>query len=313
MCGETLVVDIGIPETVLAEIGPTCFENAPDVWMAAFPRPRVDTHKYARGHVAVCSGGASATGAARLSARAAARIGAGAVTVLSPASAMLVNASQLTAIMVRRADDEEELSAFVGERQPAAAVLGPGFGVGEKCRAFALALLASNRDRPEHEMKGVVLDADAITSFRNEPEALFQAAGEERAPTVVMTPHEGEFARLFPDLAADDSLSKLDRARAAASRAHSIVVYKGPDTVIATPDGRSAISTNGTPWLATAGSGDVLAGFIAGLLAQGMPGFEAACAGVWLHGEAARSFGPGLISEDLPEILPRVLAQLMSD
>ncbi len=311
LCGETIVVDIGIPESVLKTVRPACRENRPDSWMADFPRPGAEAHKYARGHVAVCSGPAAATGAARLAARGAARIGAGAVTVLSPAGAMLVNAAHLTAIMLRRANDADELAAFLADRRPSAAAIGPGFGVGDRCRAFALALLAANRDWPQHPLKGLVLDADAVTSFRDQPEALFAAAAAAGAPTLVLTPHEGEFLRLFPDLAADAALSKLDRARAAAVRAHAVVVYKGPDTVVAAPDGRAAINANGTPYLATAGLGDVLAGMIAGLLAQGMSAFEAASAAVWLHAEAGRRFGPGLIAEDLPELLPAVMGKAL--
>jgi hydroxyethylthiazole kinase-like uncharacterized protein yjeF len=236
---------------------------------------------------------------------AAARIGAGAVTVLSPAAAMLVNASHLTAIMLAKVDDTGDLAAFIERRKPDAFVLGPGFGVGEKTRELALAVL-ENRD-----CGALVLDADGITSFRDAPASLFIMAGSGHAPPLVLTPHEGEFARLFPGLAEDAALSKLDKARRAADRAHAVVIYKGPDTVIAAPDGRAAINANGTPYLATAGSGDVLSGMTAGLLAQGMPAFEAACAAVWMHADAGSRFGPGLIAEDLPGLLPAVLAGVL--
>lgn len=305
-CGELVVADIGIPAPVLERIGPDTFENGPALWGAALPRPAIDAHKYARGHAAVFSGGPSHTGAARLAALGAARAGAGAVTVLSPADAMAVNAAHLTAVMLARVDEPADAVEFVGGRKVRAAVIGPGFGVGERLRATVAALLEAGADAGA----ALVLDADAITSFAEKPEALLaRAAG---GPALVLTPHEGEFGRLFPDLAGDDALSKLDRARRAAERAKAVVVCKGPDTVVAAPDGRAAINTNGTSWLATAGSGDVLAGMIAGLMAQRMPAWEAACAAVWMHAEAGRRFGPGLTADDLPGLLPPVLRELFA-
>ncbi|MET3580689.1 hydroxyethylthiazole kinase-like uncharacterized protein yjeF [Mesorhizobium robiniae] len=308
MCGELVLADIGIGDGIIAQLEPRTFENTPLLWIGNFPVPAVDAHKYKRGHVGVFSGGPSATGAARLSALAAARSGAGAVTVLSPANAMQVNAAHLTSIMLHKADTIADVKEFIGHR-PSAFVLGPGFGVGEKTRDFALGVLATEQ-RPDGKVDGLVLDADGITSFRDAPNALFEAARRSNAPALVLTPHEGEFARLFPDIAGDNNLSKLAKARTAAERAGAIVVYKGADTVIATPDGRAAINGNGAPWLATAGSGDVLAGIIAGLLAQTMPAFEAACAAVWIHAEAGSRFGPGLIAEDLPLALLPVLREL---
>lgn len=305
LCGEVIVADIGIADAVIAGLGVATSENAPALWLPAFPVPAIDAHKYRRGHVGVFSGGPASTGAARLSALAAARGGAGAVTVLSPAAAVLVNAAHLTSIMLRKVDDVAGLGGFLEDRRPSAFVLGPGFGVGEKARAFALAVLGARSGAA-----GLVLDADAITSFREVPALLFEAAGVAGAPALVLTPHEGEFARLFPDLAADAALSKLQRARGAAARSHGVVVLKGADTVVAAPDGRAAIGANGAPWLATAGSGDVLAGLVAGLVAQGMPAFEAACAAGWIHAEAGRRFGPGLIAEDLPQALVPVLREL---
>ncbi|KQZ13290.1 NAD(P)H-hydrate epimerase [Mesorhizobium sp. Root554] len=313
-CGELVLADIGIADPIIRSLAIRTFENTPHLWRDTFPTPAVDAHKYKRGHVGLFSGGPASTGAARLSALAAARSGAGAVTVLSPASAMQVNAMHLTSIMLRKVDDGRDLAGFIAERAPSAFVLGPGFGVGEKARTFVEAVLASRvtgvgRDVP---VKGLVLDADGITAFREQPNALFEAAHADRAPALVLTPHEGEFARLFPDIAADTSLSKLAKARAAAERSCAVIVYKGPDTVIAAPDGMAAINANGAPWLATAGSGDVLAGVIAGLLAQGMPPFDAACAAVWLHAEAGTRFGPGLIAEDLPLALVPVLKELIA-
>ncbi|MER9524962.1 NAD(P)H-hydrate dehydratase [Mesorhizobium sp. M0292] len=308
-CGEIVVADIGIGDDIIAQVAPRAFENKPAFWLDALPVPAVDAHKYKRGHVGVFSGGPSATGAARLAALAAARSGAGAVTVLSPANAMQVNATHLTAIMLRKADAIEDVQDFLGDRRSSSFVLGPGFGVGDKARDFALAVLG--RARQEGGVEGLVLDADGITSFRNAVSTLFEAAGRPDAPALVMTPHEGEFGRLFPDIADDKSLSKLAKARAAAERANAIMVYKGADTVIAAPDGRAVINANGAPWLATAGSGDVLAGIVAALLAQGMQAFEAACAAVWIHAEAGSRFGPGLIAEDLPLALVPVLRELV--
>ncbi len=203
-CGEILVADIGIAPDVLAEIRPACFENDPSLWLGNLPVPSVDAHKYKRGHACIFSGGPSATGAARLAALAAARSGAGAVTVVSPPAAMLVNAAHLTAIMLAKVEDEADLLAFMQERKPNAFVLGPGFGVGEKARTFALTLLA------ERKVNGLVLDADAITSFKDDPAPLFEASAAA-APGLVLTPHEGEFGRLFPDLAGDGAKLKARR------------------------------------------------------------------------------------------------------
>ncbi|WP_296746214.1 NAD(P)H-hydrate dehydratase [Mesorhizobium sp.] len=308
-CGEVVLADIGIGDGIIDQVAPRTFENGPSLWQGQLPLPAVDTHKYRRGHASVFSGGPSATGAARLSALAAARSGAGAVTVLSPANGMQVNATHLTSIMLSKADTLADLGEFLGDRRPSSFVLGPGFGVGEKARDFALALLDVRKG--EASIEGVVLDADGITSFRDAPESLFEAARQPGAPSLVMTPHEGEFGRLFPDIAGDKTISKLARARAAARRANAVIVYKGADSVIASPDGRAAINSNGAPWLATAGSGDVLSGITAGLLAQGMPAFEAACAAVWIHAEAGSRFGPGLIAEDLPQAIVPVLRELM--
>lgn len=299
-CGEVVVADIGISDSVLDEIAPGCFENLPPLWRELVPALDPAAHKYSRGAVGVFSGGPHATGAARLAAMAAQRAGAGAVTVLSPAAAMQVNASHLTSIMLARVDSVEDVAAMLGDGRSRAYVLGPGFGVGERLRAFALALLGADHD-------GVVLDADAVTAFAEVPEALF-ARDRQRRPALVLTPHEGEFRRLFPRLAEDAELSRLDRARRAATLADAVVVYKGPDTVVAAPDGRAAINTNATAALATAGSGDVLAGIVGALLSRKMPAFEAACAAVWLHGEAGRLAGTHAIAEDLVVRLPEAFA-----
>lgn len=302
LCGEVIVADIGIPDRLIGDTGLS--ENLPAKWLDALPRPSVDAHKYSRGHVAVFSGGPTSTGAARLSAMAAARGGAGAVTLLSPASALLVNATHLTSIMLRRIDEVGDALSFINERKVRAAVLGPGFGDTEKLRDTALAIFGT-----VSAPFTLVLDADAFTAFADAPASLFAAAGASKAQ-LVLTPHEGEFARLFPDIAHDGTLSKVDKARKAADRAHATVVLKGPDTVIAARHGCAAINANGSPWLATAGSGDVLAGLIAGFAAQLVGSFDAARAAAWIHAEAGSQFGPGLIAEDMPGLLPPILKEL---
>lgn len=299
LCGPVHVEDIGIPASVLPEIGARAWANAPALWAAQFPWPRLDGHKYSRGHAVVVSGPAAHTGAARIGARGALRIGAGLVTVASPPDAVAANAAHLTAIMLAPFDGPAELAQILADKRKNAVLLGPALGVGGATCRLVEAALASGA--------ASVLDADAITSFAAHPDALFAAIASASARPVVLTPHDGEFTRLFPDI---KDASKLEGARVAAQRSGAIMVLKGPDTVIAAPDGRAAINENAPPWLATAGAGDVLAGFAAGLLAQGMPGFEAACAAVWLHGAAAAAFGPGLIAEDLPETLPVVLRGL---
>lgn len=301
LCRETILADIGIPDSVVGALGSRTWVNGPDLFVEVLPRLDPQTHKYRRGGAAVFSGGPASTGAARLAAIAAARAGAGAVTVLSPSSALLVNAAHLTSVMVRAVDDAAAVAAFLGEGKTSALVLGPGFGVGERTRTIVAAAL----DPARKGSRGVVLDADALTSFAAGPAKLFALIGQGRAATL-LTPHEGEFARLFPEVTG----SKLDRARAAAARSGATVVLKGPDTVIAAPDGRAAINANAPPWLATAGSGDVLAGLIGGLLAQEMPAFEAACAAVWAHGEAGNRLDRSLIADDLPAVAGRVLAEL---
>jgi NAD(P)H-hydrate epimerase len=294
LCGETVVADIGIP----AQAANTqLHENSPALWQ--FPWPKPEGHKYSRGHCVVVSGPAHATGAARLAARAALRVGAGLVSVASPPHAVAVNAAHLTAIMIKPFEGAAGLAGLLTDKRLNAVVLGPGLGVGLQTRGLVAAALKSGA--------AAVLDADAITSFQDGPESLFILLDDK----CVLTPHEGEFERLFPGLL-DQSASRLEAARAASARALCVVLLKGADTIIAAPSGKAAINANGPPSLATAGAGDVLAGLIAGLLAQGMAAFDAACAGAWLHGEAARHFGPGLIAEDLPEMLPAVLTALAS-
>jgi ADP-dependent NAD(P)H-hydrate dehydratase / NAD(P)H-hydrate epimerase len=305
-CGAVTVADIGIPDSVLDAIRPATFVNAPPLWRRAFPVPTVEGHKYARGHAVAVSGGLSTTGAARLAARGALRGGAGLVTIASPRDALAVNAASNLAVMVRSVDGPLELADFLSDTRRNAVVLGPGGGVGSAMREQVRAALASEA--------AVILDADALTSFADEPTALFSAIGKRAGRGVILTPHEGEFARLFKAVSSDHKVhSKLEKVRAAAQTSGAIVLLKGADTVVAAPDGRAAIAENAPPYLATAGAGDVLAGMIAGLMAQRMPPFEAASAAVWLHGEAANHFGPGLIAEDLPEALPAVYRHLFAD
>jgi hydroxyethylthiazole kinase-like uncharacterized protein yjeF len=297
-CGEVKLAQIGIPDSLLTTIAPKAFANEPLLWLSNFPWPKPEGHKYARGHAVVVSGPAYSTGAARLGARGALRVGAGLVTVASPRDAIKVNAAQLTAIMVREANDARALANLLADERKNAVLIGPGILVGERTKELVFAALASNA--------AVVLDADAITSFSDDAKRLFAAIRSRKAP-VIMTPHDGEFARLFGDIRA---ASKLERAREAAARSGAVILLKGSDTVVAAPDAIASVNATTSQWLATAGSGDVLGGMVAGLLAQRMTAFQAASAAVWLHGSAAKAFGPGLIAEDIPEMLPGVLRDL---
>jgi ADP-dependent NAD(P)H-hydrate dehydratase / NAD(P)H-hydrate epimerase len=305
-CGRVRVADIGIDARVLDEIHPNIFENTPQLWRKSFPVPRIDGHKYARGHALVLSGELASTGAARMSARAALRAGAGLVTLASPRDALAVNAAALTAVMVRAVDNPVQFAELFDDKRFNACVIGPGAGVGARTADFVHTALSARRH--------LVLDADALTSFAGAPERLFESIKASSETQVVLTPHEGEFPRLFSDISnKNPGRSKLDRVRAAAERSGAVVLLKGPDTTVAAPDGRAVIAANAPPWLATAGSGDVLSGIIAGLMAQGVGAFDAASMGVWMHGEAARQAGPGLIAEDLPETLPAVFRQLYDE
>jgi hydroxyethylthiazole kinase-like uncharacterized protein yjeF len=303
-CGAISVAQIGIPDSILARIGPRTFENVPDLWRDKFPVPRAEGHKYDRGHAAIVSGPMWSTGAARLVARGALRAGAGLVTIASPRDALAVNAAANLAVMVRPVDGASELGEFLADPRFNAVAIGPGIGVSETTCELVLVTLAGDR--------AVVLDADAMTSFAKAPHRLATALKARDDQATILTPHEGEFSRYFHSLEAHTEVgSKLDRARCAARLTGATVLIKGADTVVAAVDGRASIATNAPAYLATAGAGDVLTGIIVGLLAQRMPAFEAASAGVWLHGEAAQVFGPGLISEDLPEMLPRVYRTLL--
>jgi ADP-dependent NAD(P)H-hydrate dehydratase / NAD(P)H-hydrate epimerase len=302
-CGKVSVAPIGIPATVLERIHPRTSENVPELWRAKFSVPRVQGHKYDRGHAVVVSGPSWSTGAARLAARGALRAGAGLVTIASPREALAVNAAANLAIMVRPVDGAAELARFLADPRLNAIAIGPGLGVSDATCELVLAALSGERT--------VVIDADAITSFAKSPQRLATALKERGERATILTPHEGEFSRYFHTLDADTKVgSKLERARRAAELIGAVVLLKGPDTVVAGPDGRASIAANAPAFLATAGAGDVLTGITAGLLAQGMPAFEAASAAVWLHGEAACAFDLGLIAEDLPEQLPGVYRAL---
>lgn len=302
-CGKVSVAPIGIPATVLERIHPRTSENVPELWRAKFSVPRAQGHKYDRGHAVVVSGPSWSTGAARLAARGALRAGAGLVTIASPREALAVNAAANLAIMVRPVDGAAELARFLTDPRLNAVAIGPGLGVSDATCELVLAALSGERT--------VVIDADAITSFAKSPQRLATALKERGERATILTPHEGEFSRYFHALDADTKVgSKLERARRAAELIGAVVLLKGPDTVVAGPDGRASIAANAPAFLATAGAGDVLTGITAGLLAQGMPAFEAASAAVWLHGEAACAFGLGLIAEDLPEQLPGVYRAL---
>lgn len=292
-CGEVVVADIGLGETT-AQL----FENGPELWLQRFPWPDASSHKHARGRLIVVSGEAWSTGAARLAARGGLRIGAGLVTIHAPPESLASNAAHLEAVMLRPFETDLELEQAAADVD--AAVIGPAAGVGETTLMNVLALARTGA--------ALVLDADAITVFRDDPEELFSVLDRDD----VLTPHPGEFERLFPGVLAA-APERITAARRAAERAGAVVLLKGPDTVVAAPDGRAAVNLNGSPWLATAGSGDVLAGFIGGLIAQGMESFEAACAAAWIHSEAAELHGPGLISEDLPGLAPGVLRRLYDE
>ena len=292
LCGEIVVADIGIPAAVLESLSVDTWENHPSLWRAGLPQAKSSGNKYTRGHALLC-GGYPMTGAARMAARAAARIGAGLTTIAVPEIAFTVYAAALTSIMVQPLRQAGDLGRLLSDPRYTAFLIGPGAGVSDATRESALELLGTGRP--------VLIDADAMTVFSSKAAELAAAI---RGPCV-MTPHQGEFARVF-DVKGD----KLTRARGAARQSGAVIVLKGADTVIAAPDGRAMVNTNAPATLATAGSGDVLGGLILGLLAQGMDAFLAAAAGVWIHGAAASAFGPGLIAEDLPDLVPIVLREL---
>ncbi len=294
-CGEVVVKDIGIPESVLSDLTPELACNHPDLWRAQFPWPRLEQHKYSRG-LAVIAGGVEMTGAARMAVLSAQRSGVGIVTLVCAPETAAIYRVALTSAVVQTVRDTATFVELVDDPRTTAWLVGPGAGATGQVRERVLLALRT--------AKPAVLDADALAVFEENPELLFEAIS---GPCLI-TPHEGEFKKLF-QLQGD----KVSRAQSAAKQANCVVLLKGADTVIAHPDGRAVINSNAPADLATAGAGDVLAGIATGLISQGMGPFDAACAAAWLQGAAANEFGSGLIAEDLIDLLPTVLRQLKSE
>ena len=296
LCGELVVADIGLVcETAT-------IHNSPELWGSAFPRLDSSGHKYSRGHLVVL-GGERMMGAAHLASLAARRMGAGLVSLaIQEDNFALYAAAVSPGTLLATFKGGKGFRKILSDPRKNACVLGPGAGLTEETRKKVMAALKAK--------KSCVLDADALSLFEDDPDALF-ASLKRSGQDVVLTPHGGEFRRLFADLAKQQgALGKLEVTRRAAKRAGCVLIYKGPDSVIAAPDGRAVIASNAPPTLATAGTGDVLAGFVGALLAQNMPAFEAAAAATWLHGQCAHAFGLGLIAEDLIDQLPEALAAL---
>ena len=290
--GELVVADIGITGAIVRDLDVKVQVNHPDLWLSDLPTIDEEDHKYTRGHAVVRSGPFHRTGAARLAAMAALRSGAGLVSVAGDEAAVRVNAEHLTTVMNKIVESTDEWEQLIGDPRVTAILIGPGNGIDDQTMGAVMSALATG--------KPTVLDADALTVFSDDPSPMFAV----ECP-LVLTPHDGEFARIFAMQG-----SRVDRAVGAAEISGAVVVAKGPDTVIAEPSGRAVVATNGSPWLSTAGTGDVLAGIITGLLASGMAPFPAACAAVWMHAEAGNSLGRGLIAEDLPDALPRIWQRL---
>lgn len=293
-CGKIIITDIGIPDKNVEYIKPDIFINCCELWQDKLPKYNGDIHKYHKGHAVIVSGDKIHTGASRLAAAAAQRIGAGLVSISSPDDALDIHAAALTSIMIRK---RQEISEDLRNEKFNSWCIGPAAGLTEETRQETIGLLTAG--------KKTVIDADAITVFENDPEELFKATRNNA--NSVLTPHAGEFKRIFPELTEHD---KISAAREAAVISGAIVIYKGSDTVIANPQGIAVVSENAPSNLATAGSGDVLAGIVCGLMAQNMEIFDAACAAQWIHSECGNIFGPGLISEDLPNLIPEVLKKI---
>lgn len=303
-CGELHLAQIGLNEDVLPDNAPHVQLNDPDLWRLKIRPPSLHDHKYTRGHVVVRGGGRTSSGAARLSAQTALNCGAGAVTLSCSKDAAEVVANHLTAVMIAVHDQPEQFSAMLEDKRINVAVLGPGNGVNTLTQACVLAALAGN--------VACVLDADALSVFADNREAFIQAL-RSTSNTAVLTPHDGEFNRLWPDDSHDDlaGISRIEKARYASDVSQSVVVYKGSDTIIASPAGQLCVNHNAPAHLATAGAGDVLAGLIAAMLAQGMPSFEAACAGVWLHADTAKQLHYPMTAEQLCAVAGESIARVL--
>lgn len=318
LCGEIHIVDIGIPDDIIQEAGFMAQDNHPDLWKDRFPHRKTGDHKYAHGH-AVVAGAEKMTGATRLAAEACARAGAGLTTVIAPPGTGEIYRRTLAPHVIVE-DRKNGLAAHLSDERRNAVLIGPGAGCENTAslQKDVLDILTTSLTptlspvgrgsldvvRTGEGAKIIILDADALNCFKDDREKLYSALNKN----CILTPHEGEFARLFPDI---DGL-KTDRAQEAAERTGAVIVLKGPDTVIAAPGRKPVINTNAPPWLATAGTGDVLAGMIAGLAAQGMEPFDAACAAVWIHGEAARQIGEGLVASDMAGKVPGVIRSLVT-
>lgn len=294
ICGEVTIADIGIADHIVQKSNPDIFVNCPSLWQNKLPKFSGNFHKYDKGHAVIVGGDKIHTGAGRLAAMAAIRVGAGLVSISSPDDALDINAAHLTSIMIRK---RTEIISDLENEKLNCWCIGPASGVNDETKADVIGILEAGRN--------AVLDADALSVFKDNPELLYKKLSKNGR--AVLTPHAGEFARIFPGV---KKLDKLSAAKKAARLTNSVILYKGADTVIAEPGGRAVISKNAPPFLATAGSGDVLAGLICGLIAQKMNVFDAACAGQWIHSECANEFGEGLISEDLLSIISRVLKRL---
>jgi len=295
-CGQIIVTDIGISDRIVQQVEPGLFINSPECWIDKMPDFELDSHKYNKGHAVVISGDLTQTGACRLAAMAALRSGAGLVSVSSPENALMAHASHLTSVMIRR---RENLVTDLKDHRLNTWCIGPAAGLTKQTRNDVLSILESG--------KNTVLDADALTVFEDDPRVLFEAIKAISGRQCVLTPHAGEFARIFPYL---KKLDKITAALSAATLSGAVIIYKGADTVVASPEGQVIISNDAPATLATAGSGDVLSGIVTGLMAQNMNAFDAACASVWLHGQCANEYGRGLISEDMEKLIPAVLKAL---
>jgi len=300
-CGEVVVAEIGHSKNIMKKIKTNCFENNPSLWLNKFPWPEAKKHKYSRGHAVISGGPKEMTGAARLAATAALKASSGIVTVLCKKDALNIYTKTLPAdIITKPISNLKDFSKFISGEKIHAILIGPGHGVNKRSRDMILKTLKTK--------KPIVLDADAITSFTGKKAELFSAI-KKAGSQVVMTPHLGEFKKLFGKMGE----FKLEDAMKAAKNSNAVVVLKGADTIIASEDGRTVINSNAPPTLATAGAGDVLAGIITALLSSKMPTFEACCAAVWIHGEAANKLGLGLTAEDLPGKIPDVLKDLYNN